>query len=106
MALDDSYAAAVIDVMLPGLDGLAVIDELRRRQVKLPEIIVSAKRSVQERVAGLHAGGDDYLTKPFAFSVFERRQSRSTAEFRGMNFMTPFATLTCSCFRLPASDSP
>ncbi len=68
MALDDSYAAAVVDVMLPGLDGLAVIDELRKRQVKLPVIILSAKRSVQERVEGLHAGGDDYLTKPFAFS--------------------------------------
>ena len=68
MALDDGYAAAVVDVMLPGLDGLAVIDELRKRQVKLPVIILSAKRSVQERVEGLHAGGDDYLTKPFAFS--------------------------------------
>lgn len=68
MALNNSYAAAVVDVMLPGLDGLAVIDELRKRQVKLPVIILSAKRSVQERVEGLHAGGDDYLTKPFAFS--------------------------------------
>ena len=68
MALGDSYSAAVVDVMLPGLDGLALIDELRKRAVKLPVIILSAKRSVQERVDGLHAGGDDYLTKPFAFS--------------------------------------
>lgn len=68
MALSSSYDAAVIDIMLPGLDGLAIIDELRRRRVKLPVIILSARRSVDERVEGLQAGGDDYLTKPFAFS--------------------------------------
>jgi len=68
MALDSSYDAAVIDIMLPGLDGLAIIDTLRQRRVKLPVIILSAKRSVDERVEGLQAGGDDYLTKPFAFS--------------------------------------
>jgi two-component system OmpR family response regulator len=62
------YDAAVIDVMLPGMDGLALIDELRRRRIQLPVIILSAKRSVAERVEGLQAGGDDYLTKPFAFS--------------------------------------
>ncbi len=68
MALNSSYDAAVIDVMLPGLDGLAVIDQLRQRRIKLPVIILSAKRSVDERIHGLQAGGDDYLTKPFAFS--------------------------------------
>jgi len=68
MASSASYDAAVIDVMLPGLDGLALIDELRRRRIQLPVIILSARRSVAERVEGLHAGGDDYLTKPFAFS--------------------------------------
>ncbi len=68
MALDSSYDVAVIDIMLPGVDGLTIIDELRRRRIKLPVIILSAKRSVDERVEGLQAGGDDYLTKPFAFS--------------------------------------
>lgn len=68
MALNSSYDAAVIDIMLPGLDGLAIIDQLRQRRIKLPVIILSAKRSVDERVEGLQAGGDDYLTKPFAFS--------------------------------------
>lgn len=68
LALDSSYDAAVIDIMLPGMDGLSVIDELRQRRIKLPVIILSAKRSIDERVEGLHAGGDDYLTKPFAFS--------------------------------------
>ena len=68
MALDGSYDAAVIDIMLPGMDGLALIEELRRRRIRLPVIILSAKRRVDERVRGLQAGGDDYLTKPFAFS--------------------------------------
>lgn len=68
MALAEPYDAAVIDIMLPGMDGLAIIEELRRRRVRLPVIILSAKRSVDERVQGLQAGGDDYLTKPFAFS--------------------------------------
>ena len=68
LALDSSYDAAVIDIMLPGMDGIALIEELRRRRIRLPVIIVSAKRTVDERVQGLQAGGDDYLTKPFAFS--------------------------------------
>jgi len=68
MALAESYDAAVVDIMLPGMDGLAVIEQIRRQRVLLPVIILSAKRSVDERVRGLQAGGDDYLTKPFAFS--------------------------------------
>jgi two-component system OmpR family response regulator len=68
MALNSAYDAAVIDLMLPRLDGLTVIDEVRQRRIKMPVIILSAKRSVDERVEGLQAGGDDYLTKPFAFS--------------------------------------
>ena len=68
LALRESFDAAVVDIMLPGRDGLSVIDELRKRRVRLPVIILSAKRSVDERVRGLQAGGDDYLTKPFAFS--------------------------------------
>jgi two-component system, OmpR family, response regulator len=63
-----SYDAAVIDVMLPRLDGLALIDTLRGRGVGTPVLILSARRSVDDRVRGLQAGGDDYLTKPFAFA--------------------------------------
>lgn len=68
MALHASYDLAVVDIMLPGLDGLAIIEQMRQHRVNLPVIILSAKRSVDERVEGLQAGGDDYLTKPFAFS--------------------------------------
>jgi DNA-binding response OmpR family regulator len=67
-AHEGSYDAAVIDVMLPGLDGLALIERLRAKHVKLPVLILSARRSVDDRVKGLQAGGDDYLTKPFAFA--------------------------------------
>lgn len=67
-ALAGPYDAAVIDIMLPSLDGLALVRELRQRRVRLPVLILSAKGSVQDRVQGLSDGGDDYLTKPFAFS--------------------------------------
>jgi len=67
-ALTGSFDAAIIDIMLPGRDGLSVIEELRRQKRNLPVIILSAKRSVDDRIRGLQTGGDDYLTKPFSFS--------------------------------------
>jgi len=67
-ALNQPYDAAIVDLMLPGRDGLNLIQGLRKRGVSTPVLILSAKRSVDERVEGLEAGGDDYLTKPFAFS--------------------------------------
>jgi len=67
-AAGQPYDVAVIDIMLPKRDGLSVIDELRNRGVTTPVLILSAKRSVDDRVKGLQAGGDDYLTKPFAFA--------------------------------------
>jgi len=68
LALQESYDAAVVDIMLPLLDGLSVIGELRRSKINTPVIILSAKRSVDDRIKGLETGGDDYLTKPFSFS--------------------------------------
>jgi two-component system OmpR family response regulator len=59
---------AIVDIMLPKLDGLKVIERMRREKVNTPVIILSAKGSVDDRVRGLQKGGDDYLTKPFAFS--------------------------------------
>ena len=67
-ALDGSYDAAVIDVMLPELDGLSVIEQLRAKRKQTPVLILSARHTVDDRVKGLQAGGDDYLTKPFAFA--------------------------------------
>ncbi|MFW6313369.1 MAG: winged helix-turn-helix domain-containing protein [Spirochaetota bacterium] len=63
-----NYDAAVVDVMLPGMDGLTMIEKLRGEGVTTPMLVLSAKRSVEERVQGFTSGGDDYLTKPFSFS--------------------------------------
>ena len=68
LALTEPYDAAVVDIMLPKLDGLTLIEQMRREKNKTPVIILSAKDSVDDRVKGLQTGGDDYLTKPFAFS--------------------------------------
>jgi two-component system, OmpR family, response regulator len=62
------YDVAIVDLMLPKRDGLSLIEELRRRGVTTPVLILSARRSVDDRVRGLQTGGDDYLTKPFAFA--------------------------------------
>jgi DNA-binding response OmpR family regulator len=67
-ALDGGYDAAVMDVMLPGLDGLSAIEQLRAKHIAMPVLILSARHTVDDRVRGLQAGGDDYLTKPFAFA--------------------------------------
>jgi two-component system OmpR family response regulator len=67
LATNSAYDAAIVDVMLPKLDGLSVIDQMRARGIRTPVLILSARRSVDDRVRGLQAGGDDYLTKPFAF---------------------------------------
>jgi two-component system, OmpR family, response regulator len=83
-ALRQSYDVAIIDLMLPRRDGLSLIEEMRRRRVTTPVLILSARRSVDDRVRGLQAGGDDYLTKPFAFAellarvqALVRRSTRS-----------------------------
>lgn len=68
LALNEPYDVAIIDIMLPKLDGLTLIEELRRKKINTPVIILSAKRTVDDRIKGLQTGSDDYLTKPFAFS--------------------------------------
>ncbi len=62
------YDAAIVDIMLPRLDGLSLVRRLRAARRHVPVLLLSAKSSVDDRVRGLQSGGDDYLTKPFAFS--------------------------------------
>lgn len=62
------YDAAVVDIMLPGMDGLEVIECLRQEGVETPVLILSARQSVDDRIQGLQRGGDDYLVKPFSMS--------------------------------------
>jgi len=66
--LTGRYDAAVIDIMLPGLDGLQVIEQLREQRVSTPVLILSARQSVDDRIRGLQRGGDDYMVKPFSFN--------------------------------------
>jgi two-component system OmpR family response regulator len=65
--LTNTYDAAVVDIMLPSMDGLTIIDNIRRQGIATPVLILSAKRSVEDRIKGLQQGGDDYLVKPFSF---------------------------------------
>ncbi len=69
----DSYDLMILDIMLPVRDGLEVLKEVRRRGFTLPVLLLTAKDSVEDIVKGLDAGGDDYLTKPFAFAELVAR---------------------------------
>ena len=73
LATSEPYDVAIVDLMLPRLDGLSLIQRMRERKIRTPVIILSAKHSVDDRVKGLQTGGDDYLTKPFAFDEFLAR---------------------------------
>ena len=64
-ALDGTYSCIVLDVMLPGRDGFSVVEELRRRRVSTPVLLLTARDELDARVRGLEGGADDYLTKPF-----------------------------------------
>jgi len=68
LASTEVFDVAIVDLMLPKIDGLGLIEQLRGQAVNTPVIILSAKRSVDDRIRGLQAGGDDYMVKPFAFS--------------------------------------
>ena len=72
-ARDSDWDALVVDRMLPGLDGLAVIETLRNENVMTPVLVLSALSAVNERIRGLRAGGDDYLAKPFALGELTAR---------------------------------
>ncbi|MDH5258442.1 MAG: response regulator transcription factor [Gammaproteobacteria bacterium] len=67
-ALTGEFDVMIVDRMLPGLDGLSIIASVRAAKIKTPVLILSALGEVDDRVEGLRAGGDDYLTKPYAFS--------------------------------------
>jgi len=89
--LMEAFDAAIIDIMLPLLDGLSVIQRVRQQNVTTPVLILSAKASVDDRILGLQNGGDDYLVKPFAFSEL---LARLQALIRRANRITEPTTLT------------
>lgn len=86
-----TYDAAVLDIMMPKMDGLSVIQRIRDEGVKTPILILSAKQSVDDRVSGLKAGGDDYLVKPFAFSELAARLQSLIRRSKGTSEPTVYA---------------
>jgi two-component system OmpR family response regulator len=95
--LNGSFDAAIVDLMLPKLDGLGVIERWRAAQVKIPVLILSAKRSVDDRITGLQRGGDDYLTKPFSFAEL---LARLQALIRRSGAATVVTSLTFSDLKM------
>ncbi|MCP4023973.1 MAG: response regulator transcription factor [Desulfobacteraceae bacterium] len=68
LALTESYDAMIVDLTLPKVDGLRIIKTVRTQQIHAPIIVLSAKQTLDDLIRGFHAGGDDYLTKPFSFA--------------------------------------
>ena len=83
MATTHEYDAGIVDLMLPGLDGLALIQRLRTANVGFPIIVLSAKRAIEDRVLCLQHGADDYVGKPFAFSELLARTQAILRRARG-----------------------
>jgi two-component system, OmpR family, response regulator len=88
MASDGSYDLIILDRMLPALDGIGVLRALRAAQIATPVLILSALASVDDRIAGLESGSDDYLVKPFAFSELHARVSALLRRADGMTSVT------------------
>ncbi len=85
---DEDYDAAIVDVMLPRRDGISVVRESRRRGIDTPLLVLSAKSQVDDRVAGLEAGADDYMGKPFSFVELSARLAALVRRASGAS--TPF----------------
>jgi two-component system OmpR family response regulator len=105
-----AYDAAIVDVMLPRLDGLSLVRRLRAARSTLPVLFLSARSSVDDRISGLQAGGDDYLTKPFAFSeLLARLQAlirRATRAPEATRLAAGDITLDLATREVRAGDRP
>ena len=97
LATTAQYDAAILDLMLPGLDGISLLETLRAKRITIPVLILSAKHTVDDRVRGLQAGGDDYLTKPFSFTEL---LARIQALLRRANAIPDSQTLTVGDLQL------
>lgn len=104
LALNRDYDALILDVMMPKMDGFAVLRELRRRGSDLPVLMLTAKGELEDRVAGLRSGADDYLSKPFAMPELlarleallrrPRAYRESGAQFGGLRLEKDRAVMT------------
>lgn len=91
-----AYDAVILDIMLPGVDGLSVLKKMRTAGDKTPVLLLTARGSVEDRVAGLDLGADDYLVKPFAFDelvarlrVLLRRSNGQVIKIKKLKFAKP-----------------
>jgi two-component system OmpR family response regulator len=101
LASTERYDAMVLDRMLPGgVDGLGIIEALRKTGNKTPVLILSALADVQERIAGLRAGGDDYLTKPFAFGELAARLDALMRRSQASEFERVLAVGDRCCWKM------
>jgi len=91
------YDAAIVDIMLPRLDGLALIERLRKQGIRTPVLILSARHEVDDKVRGFQTGGDDYLTKPFSFAEL---LARIQALIRRATMTVPASILEVGDLRL------
>jgi two-component system OmpR family response regulator len=98
MATASTFDAVVMDRMIPSMDGLAVIRALRAAEIHTPILILSALGQLDERVRGLRAGGDDYLTKPFGFSELSARLENLMRRHTGARPVQ--TTLSCAGLHL------
>jgi DNA-binding response OmpR family regulator len=73
MALDGVHDLVIMDIQLPGKDGLQILQELRKREKGIPVLLLTVRATIEDKVMGLDAGADDYLTKPFAFQELVAR---------------------------------
>ncbi len=73
LGLEDNFDAAIVDIMLPGIDGLSLVEQLRSAGSSMPILFLSGRKTVEDRLSGFKAGGDDYLVKPFSFAELVAR---------------------------------
>ncbi len=97
MAAGTPYDALVVDIMLPGMDGITIIENLRRRGIHTPVLILSAKNTLDDKIRGLKSGGDDYITKPFSFAEL---LARLQALLRRSNLGQPVNELSIGDLRM------
>ncbi|MBQ8087989.1 MAG: response regulator transcription factor [Clostridia bacterium] len=105
---NESYDGIILDIMMPRVDGLSVLRELRARHILTPVLLLTAKTEVEDRVAGLDAGADDYLPKPFAMKELlarVRAMTRRSAEYSGGELRFGDVSLHPDTFAMTSSNS-
>ena len=104
----DSYDCVILDIMMPKKDGLEVLREMRQRHMLVPVLLLTAKAEIDDRVTGLDAGADDYLSKPFAMKELlarVRALTRRRAEWSGEALSFGDVSLDAETFAMSAGNS-